>query len=182
MDNSDNMENEQKIGELSKVSLLGFVDIDGVESIPSVYSRATGSMNLLSSVNHIDDKNLPNAEYLQFKHNSEIGAQKTIDSYIKKDGFGIKDLKILERYSITAIPENFGDVKGTVQDGHYSLYLIDSKTKKEDYSQGVEFLPVKELKEMMAKAGDPNLIHMDVGGTSYRINRGVTYALELYSI
>ena len=173
------MDNKQKIGELSKVSLLGFVDIDGVESIPSVYSSATDSMNLLSSVSHIDDKELPNAEYLQFKNNPEIGAQRTIDRYIKKDGFSLKDLKLLKRYSIPDIPENFGDVKGIVQDGYYSLYLIDSKTSREDYSQNVKFLPVTELKEMMMKAGDPNLIHMDIDGTNYRINRGITYALEI---
>ncbi len=176
MDNSDNMENVQKIGELSKVSLLGFVDIDGVESIPSVYSGGTDSLHLLASTRMIADKDDPTPEYLEFKDNPNIGIREIFDRYMKGDCSGV-NLKPLKKYSIPAIYEKFGDVKGITQDCYYTVFLIDSETRETGYSPGVKFIPVKELKEMMAKAGDPNLIHMDVDGQDYRINRGITYAL-----
>jgi hypothetical protein len=175
--------NKETVGSLDKVSIFVAVKISDYK-IPVVYSDSLDSLNLLSSLRVIEDREVPSEEFLSFSRDPEIGLREIQEKYLKKP---ITEKRQIHETVIREYREQYGKVRGKVQDLRYRVYDIGLKWNPEDFKEGVVFIPFEELGEKMdyqfhsrPDIKSMNEIYMMVEGKQFRIDSGVTFTFKKF--
>jgi hypothetical protein len=174
---------EKKVGSFPKLQFFVIVKINDQQYLPVRYSAANHSLNLLSALRVIDDKRRKTSAFEAFIKKPQLGISEIEKRYIKKP-FDKEKLQKFYEKKIPNFEEKHGKVKGTRQDLHYRGYTSSQDFKADDFSEEVMFLSLEELQKKIdiAQKQNHNIneIEIRIGEKTYRINRGITDALEEY--